>query len=186
MCDTPHSRSLVFVPSLSWWVVRDLCFGRPDVVMPISAFVLSVPGGFTEHEEYASFGPACSLVFAPSRRIDVAVFARALLPRYQWLTYDQVGQLATQVAKGMRAVLPYGAHVGICGFNSFEWSICDFASALAGCVTVGLHTTYSCVVGIWCFVHRLVLALVVTTQHRCVLVPRAERKSWRRWWIIPK
>ena len=63
--------------------------------------------------------------------------------RYLWLTYEQVGRLATSVAKGLKRTLRPNAHVGVCGFNSFEWSLCDFADAMAGNVTVGLHTTYT-------------------------------------------
>ena len=33
---------------------------------------------------------------------------------------------------------------GICGYNNFEWPVVDFACALAGLVSCGIHTTSDC------------------------------------------
>lgn len=66
-----------------------------------------------------------------------------LYDSYRWLTFGQVGDLSNRVAKAMRgAGVARGSHVGICGHNSFEWSVTDFACAISGCVSVGLHTTF--------------------------------------------
>lgn len=39
--------------------------------------------------------------------------------------------------------LPDGAKVAISGYNDFEWAVADFAVAVAGFVSVGVHTTYT-------------------------------------------
>ena len=53
---------------------------------------------------------------------------------FAWATYGQIGFLARRFAKAMRGVfgLSRGDFVGICGFNTIEWSLVDFACALAG------------------------------------------------------
>ena len=62
---------------------------------------------------------------------------------YQWLTYSHTVYLASALATGLRAIgIPRGSFIGICGPNSFEWIISDFACALAGCRPVGIHTTF--------------------------------------------
>ena len=61
-----------------------------------------------------------------------------------WLTYDQLGWLVQRVAKGLVSMgLPDNAKIAIAGYNDIEWMVTDFAIAVAGFVSVGIHTTYS-------------------------------------------
>ena len=63
---------------------------------------------------------------------------------FLWLTYAHVGMLVRRVAKGLLGLgLPPGSYVAIAGYNDFEWAIADFAVAVAGFVSVGVHSTYS-------------------------------------------
>jgi long-subunit acyl-CoA synthetase (AMP-forming) len=61
---------------------------------------------------------------------------------YLWITYAELYRLAVSVAKIIRFYVPRGSFVGISGYNGIEWAVCDIACALAGCVSVGLHSTY--------------------------------------------
>eukprot|EP01062_Namystynia_karyoxenos_P042642 TRINITY_DN31212_c0_g1_i1.p1 TRINITY_DN31212_c0_g1~~TRINITY_DN31212_c0_g1_i1.p1 ORF type:complete len:1534 (+),score=283.66 TRINITY_DN31212_c0_g1_i1:77-4603(+) len=63
---------------------------------------------------------------------------------FLWLHYADLGYLVRRVAEGLRSLgLPQGATVAVCGYNDFEWAVADFAIAVAGYVTVGVHTTYT-------------------------------------------
>eukprot|EP01065_Artemidia_motanka_P022221 TRINITY_DN26448_c0_g1_i1.p1 TRINITY_DN26448_c0_g1~~TRINITY_DN26448_c0_g1_i1.p1 ORF type:complete len:1952 (+),score=493.74 TRINITY_DN26448_c0_g1_i1:218-5857(+) len=63
---------------------------------------------------------------------------------FLWLHYRQLGHIVRRVAEGLRSLgLPDGAAVCICGYNDFEWLVADMAVAVAGYVSVGIHTTYT-------------------------------------------
>lgn len=61
---------------------------------------------------------------------------------YRWATYRDLHTAALKIARGLRQLASRGAHVAICGFNTFEWAVCDFACAIAGLVSVGIHSNY--------------------------------------------
>ena len=62
---------------------------------------------------------------------------------FVWLHYEDLGRMVVSVAKGLLSLgLHAGDHVAISGYNDFEWAVADFAVAVAGMVSVGLHTTY--------------------------------------------
>jgi long-subunit acyl-CoA synthetase (AMP-forming) len=60
---------------------------------------------------------------------------------YRWATFGDIDLPVHRLAKQLSRIAVPGTHVGICGFNSIEWAICDFACALAGMVSVGVHVT---------------------------------------------
>ena len=55
-----------------------------------------------------------------------------------------------------------GSHVGICGFNSIEWAICDLACALTGMVSVGIHSTLTTDEAAHVIVHTDLTGLLVS------------------------
>jgi long-subunit acyl-CoA synthetase (AMP-forming) len=62
---------------------------------------------------------------------------------FVWLHYKDLGRMVVSVAKGLLSSgLHPGDHVAISGYNDFEWAVADFAVAVAGMVSIGLHTTY--------------------------------------------
>lgn len=87
---------------------------------------------------------------------------------YEWLTYDEVYQRATEIGCGLaelartrqamalarqsreeelakgaaRGDTKPGAFVSICSSNRPEWLIVDFGCAMHGLITVGLHTSW--------------------------------------------
>ena len=76
--------------------------------------------------------------FAAAMRID-------LTPNrdYLWISFGDLGRMAALVAKILRAMdIPRGSFVAIAGYNDIEWAACDFACALSGLVSVGLHSTF--------------------------------------------
>jgi len=89
------------------------------------------------------FDPARpDLTFGPCRLVEAAGLTFTLNRDYWWITYGQLGVLATKTARIIRSLVPRGSFIGISGFNGIEWAVCDLACALAGCVSVGLHTTF--------------------------------------------
>jgi fatty acid CoA ligase FadD9 len=54
----------------------------------------------------------------------------------------QLGHCATRLACALRSLVPRGAFVAFCGANRNETAITDFACALAGLVSVGVHSTF--------------------------------------------
>jgi long-subunit acyl-CoA synthetase (AMP-forming) len=62
---------------------------------------------------------------------------------FDWLTYRQLGRLSARVARGLAGLGAGGRFVAVCGYNSFEWAVADFAAARAGAGVVGIHATYS-------------------------------------------
>lgn len=61
---------------------------------------------------------------------------------FVWLSYGQVGELATRIAKSFCSLLPPRSTIAISGYNDWEWIIADFAISMAGMVSVGIHGTY--------------------------------------------
>jgi long-subunit acyl-CoA synthetase (AMP-forming) len=87
---------------------------------------------------------------------------------YEWLTYDEVYQRATEIGCGLaelarthqamalarqsqeeelaegvaRGDAKPGAFVSICSSNRPEWLMVDFGCAMHGLITVGLHTSW--------------------------------------------
>jgi long-subunit acyl-CoA synthetase (AMP-forming) len=61
---------------------------------------------------------------------------------FLWLTYMNLKALVVRTAQAIRSLVPVGSFVGISGYNGIEWAVCDLACALAGCVSVGIHTTF--------------------------------------------
>ena len=61
---------------------------------------------------------------------------------YLWISYGDLLALAQAIARVVRSRVPRGAHIGLCAGNCIEWAACDLACALAGCVSVGIHSTY--------------------------------------------
>ena len=59
---------------------------------------------------------------------------------YSWVTYNTLFRLSKTIAKVLfsRCGVQIGDRIGICGYNTLEWSMCDFACALLGCVSVGM------------------------------------------------
>jgi fatty acid CoA ligase FadD9 len=56
--------------------------------------------------------------------------------------YRDLRPAVLKIASGLRKFVDRGAHVAICGFNTIEWALCDFACAVAGLVSVGIHSNY--------------------------------------------
>ena len=63
--------------------------------------------------------------------------------RYAWLSYGDLGRMVDTVAKGCFPRVAPGSHVGISGYNDIEFCVADFACAVAGIVSVGIHGTHS-------------------------------------------
>ena len=58
---------------------------------------------------------------------------------YLWINYSQVYELSCRVAKILLSLpgITSTSKIGICGYNTIEWAICDFACSLIGCVSIG-------------------------------------------------
>jgi hypothetical protein len=56
---------------------------------------------------------------------------------YRWATFGDLMPRVERLARGLRRLVPRGAHVAIAGWNQMEWSLADFACAAAGLVSVG-------------------------------------------------
>lgn len=107
---------------------------------------------FTNYENRLALGiPSSSILFDPSRpdltfsscKLVEAMGVTLTTNRgYWWMTYGQLGVLVRKTAEIIRSLVPRGSFVGICGYNGIEWAACDLACALAGCVSVGIHTTF--------------------------------------------
>ena len=61
---------------------------------------------------------------------------------YRWALYRDLRPAVLKIASGLSKIVGRGAHVAICGFNTIEWTLCDFACAVAGLVSVGIHSNY--------------------------------------------
>jgi len=86
-------------------------------------------------------------------------FSLKLHDSFYWLTYSQLGMLAMRVARRLLSLGLHGQFIGICGYNSFEWSVADFACMIAGCGVVGFHTTYTDAIAQQVFANANVSAL---------------------------
>lgn len=73
---------------------------------------------------------------------DAAKITLLPLDHCRWITYRDLGYLAELMARAIRSKVPRGSFVGISGGHSIEWAVCDFACALAGVCSVGIHLTY--------------------------------------------
>mmetsp|Transcript_163666 Transcript_163666/g.524841 ORF Transcript_163666/g.524841 Transcript_163666/m.524841 type:complete len:1938 (+) Transcript_163666:50-5863(+) len=61
---------------------------------------------------------------------------------FLWLRFEDLGRIIRRVASGFLALAPPRSLVAIVGYNDFEWAVADFATAVAGFASVGVHTTY--------------------------------------------
>lgn len=61
---------------------------------------------------------------------------------FLWLRFADLQQLVLRIAAGLLALAPQRSLVAIVGYNDFEWVVADFAIAVAGMASVGVHTTY--------------------------------------------
>ena len=116
-----------------------LCLGIPNISQIISNAISSLSNSFSFYDVQSSLShmtiPQCHIAKAANME---------LIPynNYLWLTYSQIGKLAVRVAKALISIgLEEGSFVGICGYNTIEWMVCDFACSLAGMASVGVHTT---------------------------------------------
>ena len=63
---------------------------------------------------------------------------------YRWISFADLGRMASLVAKVLRSTgISRGSFVAISGYNDIEWAACDFACALSGLVSVGIHSTFN-------------------------------------------
>jgi long-subunit acyl-CoA synthetase (AMP-forming) len=63
---------------------------------------------------------------------------------YRWISFADLGRMASLVAKVLRGSgISRGSFVAIAGYNDIEWAACDFACALSGLVSVGIHSTFN-------------------------------------------
>jgi long-subunit acyl-CoA synthetase (AMP-forming) len=77
--------------------------------------------------------------FADALRIDLAPNRG-----YHWISFADLGRTASLVAKVLRGMgIPRGSFVAISGYNDIEWAACDFACAMSGLVSVGIHSTFN-------------------------------------------
>ena len=60
---------------------------------------------------------------------------------FDWITYAGLWRLVSPVALQLQRLLPQGSTVLVAGYNDIEWVVVDFACALSGMTSVGLHTT---------------------------------------------
>ena len=78
----------------------------------------------------SAFAAAMNIQLAPNRD-------------YRWISFGDLGRMAAAVAKILRGMgVARGSFVAISGYNDIEWAACDFACALSGLVSVGLHSTF--------------------------------------------
>ncbi len=85
-----------------------------------------------------------SINFRRSSFSDALHIELALNRGYRWISFADLGRMASLVAKVLRSMgIPRGSLVAISGYNDIEWAACDFACALSGLVSVGIHSTFS-------------------------------------------
>jgi long-subunit acyl-CoA synthetase (AMP-forming) len=67
------------------------------------------------------------------------------IDNFHWLRYSDLGRLVRRVSRGLTDLegLQKGSYVAIAGYNDFEFAVADFAIAVAGMVSVGVHGTYT-------------------------------------------
>jgi long-subunit acyl-CoA synthetase (AMP-forming) len=83
------------------------------------------------HFRRSAFADALHMELAPNRG-------------YRWISFGDLGRMASIVAKVLRGTgISRGSFVAIAGYNDIEWAACDFACALAGLVSVGIHSTFN-------------------------------------------
>ncbi len=84
----------------------------------------------------------------------------------------QAGHLSTSFAHALRGLTARNTFVGICGSNRNETAIADFACALAGCVSVGIHSTYD-PTGAAKVINNAELSVIVVDRERFPLIAKA-------------
>lgn len=65
-----------------------------------------------------------------------------ILDGFVWKTYKEIGSLSNALGQFFLDSFPPTSTVGISSKNCAEFMITDFACALSGFISVGLHTTY--------------------------------------------
>ena len=60
-----------------------------------------------------------------------------------WLDYKGVWRIVSSVAEIIRSKYPTGTFIALLGYNELEWIVSDFAIALAGMVSVPVHTSFT-------------------------------------------
>lgn len=88
---------------------------------------------------------------------------------YLWLTYTQLETLVMRTAKIIRSLVPCGSFVGISGYNGVEWAVADIAVAFAGCVSVGIHTTFDTTSALHVLQHYQIALLLCSSDLICAV-----------------
>ena len=99
--------------------------------------------------------------------------------RFLWLTYRDLWTLVRRVAQALKKALPPQSVVMLAGYNDIEWVVADFACAVAGMTTVGVHTTLGVAGAAHIASKSGAVAMLAMADLFCHDEPYDTQQSWR-------
>eukprot|EP01064_Diplonema_japonicum_P022536 TRINITY_DN3246_c3_g1_i1.p1 TRINITY_DN3246_c3_g1~~TRINITY_DN3246_c3_g1_i1.p1 ORF type:complete len:1703 (+),score=316.86 TRINITY_DN3246_c3_g1_i1:64-5109(+) len=129
-----------------FWMHKFVCIGKDIGLFDTPASLIS--RACNAFENRPVLGVSCRditrLRTTPLWALPEAAGIEGVIHRnFRWLLYKDLWYIVSRVAAGLRKVLPEHSYVLIAGYNDLEWAVADFALAVAGMASVGLHTTYT-------------------------------------------